>query len=352
MNVKLTDVAERAEVSPSTVSLVLNGKGKFSEEVRGKVRKAAGELGYLKNVFASAMAARRVTHIGILVHEDAEKAFEWYFIRQMIINIETIITSGGYFPVIVPISQRQESADILAKVVASGAGALFSIHFCRKDLFRMLEDRALPVVVVNNPELQEEFSTVCVDDFHGAYLGVNHLVSLGHRRIGYVDYPRPDQPAVQADRGIGYRKALDAAGIETGAELRVSVDLDDQADIQSRIAGLVASESPTALFVHDDYLAAHVICALRELDIPVPVSISVIAPGDTLDYAQPYIPRITTMAIDTVLMGTLAGELMMKRLSGVLERPTVLKVSERLVDRGSTAVPRTGSARWSIPRPA
>jgi LacI family transcriptional regulator len=344
MGIKLTDVAEKAEVSPSTVSLILNGKGKFSEEVREKVLKAAEDLGYLKNMFASAMATRRITHIGILVHEDESKAFEWHFIRQMIISIETIITAGGFFPIIVPISHNQDSSEILAKVVASGSGAIFSIHFCRRDLFRMLEDRSVPVVVVNNPALQGEFCTVCVDDYHGAFVGTNHLISLGHKRIGYVDYPRPDQLAVLADRCIGYRKALNAAGLDASAELCVSVNLDDQADIRTKVNGLMAKFDPTALFIHDDYLAAHVVCALQDIGLPAlgqcgSGTVSIIAPGDTLDYNQPYIPRISTMSIDTAMMGTLAGELMLKRLSGALERTTVLKVSEQLIDRGSTSRP-------------
>jgi len=339
MSIKLSDVAEKANVSSSTVSLILNGKGKFSEAVRERVLRIADDLGYQKNVFASAMASRRITHIGILVHEEANKAFEWFFIRQMIISIEDIITSDGYFPIIVPIASNQDSSDLFAKIVSSGSGAIFSIHFCRKDLFRMLEDRGIPVVVVNNPILQEEFCTVCVDDYQGAYIGTSFLSDLGHQRIGYVDYPRPDQPKVLADRCIGYRKALSMAGLEASDELCISVDLEGQSDIQDKVKMLMTRLKPSALFVHDDYLAAHVVCALRDIGKPATGhggSISIIAPGDTLDYSQPFIPRITTVAIDTIMMGTIAGELMLKRLAGLVNGATVFKVSERIVDRGST----------------
>ena len=92
---------------------------------------------------------------------------------------------------------------------------------------------------------------------------------------------------------------------------------------------------PTAIFAHDDCLAARIIVALQNMQIRVPDDISIIAPGDTLDYNQPFIPRITTMRINNELMGKLAGEMLLERLKNQREDIHVLKVNQQLVKRGS-----------------
>jgi len=246
---KLSDVAKMAKVSITTASNVLNGKGSFSDKIKQRVFKVAEELNYIKNLYASSVAKKRAIHLGILFHEDYEKAFQWNFIRHMLIQLEAVITSYNYFPVMIPVSIKQKTSDVLKKIAASGTGALFSIHYGNRELFTLLEDQGVPVVIINN---------------------------------------------------IMYTK-----------------------------------ERQSALFVHDDYLAARVIVALNEIGLFIPEDISIIAPGDTLDYNQPFIPRITTMSIDTDMLGRLSGQIMIERLNGNLKTSQVLKVKQRLIKRGS-----------------
>lgn len=333
---KLTDVANRAGVSITTASNILNGKGRFSTEIKKKVFDAAKELNYRVNIYASSIARGKTSHIGVLFHEDYEKAFEWNFIRHMIIQIEAVITAHGYYPVMIPVSLRLKTVDVLKKIAASGTGALFSIHYGNKELFTLLEDQGIPVVVINNSNYQDKFFTVCTDDFQGAYEGAKHLIELGHRKLSFIEYHRPDQPTVLADRFIGFKKAVDEYSIDFDKEMRVTVNLYDMEEMLARIKGIMSGEDrPTAFFVHDDYLAARVIVALNECGYFVPEDVSIIAPGDTLDYNQPFIPRITTMSIDTDMLGKLAGEMMIARLKKELENHQVLKVKQRLIERGS-----------------
>ncbi len=335
-NTKLADVANMAGVSITTASNILNGKGRFSPEIKQKVFEAAKTLNYRKNLYASSIAKNKISHIGVLFHEDYEKAFEWNFIRHMLIQIESVITAHDYYPVMIPVSLKLSTSEVLKKISAPGTGALFSIHYGNRELFTLLEDQGVPVVVINNSDYQDRFFTVCTDDFQGAYEGTKYLINLGHKNIAFIEYSRPDHPTVLADRFIGFKKAVDEKEIDFKDELRVTVELYNMDEIIEKVKQVMEKNPrPTAFFVHDDYLAARVIVALQKLGFSVPQDVSIIAPGDTLDYNQPFIPRITTMCIDTDMLGKLAGQMMIERLDGTLKNHQVLKVKQRLIERGS-----------------
>lgn len=333
---KLQDVAIKAGVSLAAASNILNGKGRFSQDVKGRVFAVAEELGYRKNLYAASVARRKTSHIGVLIHEDYEKAFEWDFIRHMLIQLESVVSMHRYYPVMIPVNLKQRTSEILQKITASGTGALFSIHYGNRELFTQLEDMGIPVVIVNNSNFQDRFFTVCVDDFQGAYEGALYLIKLGHKRILYMEYQRPDLPSVIADRFVGFKKAIEENQIPFPVDYRIITNLFNMDELHTKLQkSLFVKESPTAIFAHDDYLAARIIVLLNRLNLHVPEDISIIAPGDTLDYNQPYIPSITTLSIDTDMLGKLAGELMIDRLQGKVHAPQVLKVKQQLIKRGS-----------------
>jgi LacI family transcriptional regulator len=250
--------------------------------------------------------------------------------------LEAIITRERYYPVLIPVSLEQHPHEILEKVIFSKVGALFSIDFGNQELFRQLEERGIPVVVINNSDFQSQFCTICVDNFQGAYEGTKHLLELGHTTIAYVEYHRSDILSLVNDRFIGFKKAIDENHLTFHDDYRIIVDLFDMDELQRKLQHLFRRrQSPTAIFAHDDCLAARIIVALQNMQLRVPDDISIIAPGDTLDYNQPFIPRITTMRINNELMGKLAGEMLLERLRKQREDIHVLKVNQQLVKRGS-----------------
>jgi LacI family transcriptional regulator len=272
----------------------------------------------------------------VLISEEYEKAFEWNFIRQIIIALEAVLSAAGFFPILIPIKQEARVQDLSAKVLASGAGGLCSIHYVNKELFTFLEDFGLPVVIINNSSLQASFSTVCADDFQGAYEGTRHLLDLGHRRLAYLEYFRPDLPDYLADTYIGFKKALDEQGIPFDPGLKLSVDHRDPRDLR-RAAERMAHSSPrpTALFAVDDYVVAQCIPLLSAVGLQCPSDLSIIASGDVLDFSEPFVPQVTTIRLDTALIGKLSGELMVGRLKGTALRSQVMKLRGALVERGS-----------------
>ena len=218
---KLLDVAERAGVSLSTASLALAGKGRISSGVRDHVIAAARDLGYRKRGRSFPRRPAGLRYVAILHHEDKE--YEWGFIRPILLQIESSLHHHGYFPVLLPVRIGSDPESVFRRITEAGVGAVFSIHFHNEELFDRLEKRGTLVIIVNNSNLQDKFDSVCVDDFQGAYEGAVYLLKLGHRNIAYVEYERPDLPAVVADRFVGFKKALDESRIALPPDQRVTV---------------------------------------------------------------------------------------------------------------------------------
>lgn len=332
----LQDIADRAGVSKTSVSLALNGKGSISAPVRERVFRIAREIGYSK-----LLEARNTSRglLAVLIHEDYEKAFEWHFIRNILIQLESGIMEAGYHPVLVPVSGSIEPSVVVSRLAAFTPRGVFSIHYAQGELFEYFDSVDLPLVVVNNSAFQDRFATVCTDDFQGASEGIEVLFRLGHRRIAFLDYPRPDLPEMVRDTWFGYGKAYHMRGLTADPALHVTVDLADMEAITEAVRHLLEREEATALFALDDYLAVRLWRAVRNLGLHAPAHVSILAPGDTLDYREPYIPQLTTMRVDTARMGQLAASLMLDRLEKGHREPTAIRIKQTLVDRGSIAAP-------------
>lgn len=334
--VRLAEVAARAGVSLATASLAMTGKGRISAEVREQVLAAAQALGYRRRGLP--VSPEQVRNVGILHHQD--KNFEWNFIRPILFNLEAMLLEHNLLPILLPVSVGADAERLFQSVLAAGAGALFSIHFHDEALFERLEKRGIRVVIVNNTNLQSRFHSVCVDDFQGAYEGCLHLLKLGHRHLLYAEYERPELPAVVADRFIGFRKALEEHGAPFAPGGRITIRPMNRRELASRLkAAFSRQPRPTAIFAHDDYLASYVYASLGELGLRVPEEVSLIAPGDVLDYAEPCTPPITTMRINTASLGILAGRLLLDLLKGEIHDVHVLKLKQQLVRRGTCARP-------------
>ena len=333
---RLDDVAKKAGVSLTTASLALSDQGRISSDTRERVLEAARELGYLQKRKRPEAPVSETRDIAVLINLDPEWSFVLHLIRPIIYEFERTLRLAGFNTVLVPISRSDSTTVILDKVRCSGAAGVASIHFASPELILLLEAAGIPVVVVMNSSYQDRFYTVCVDDFQGAYEGASYLVKCGHLRLGYVDCERQELPVLPVDRFFGFKKAIEEYHLEFDDSMRRRLSLEDE-DEELRAVGSLVREHPdiTAIFALDDDVAVRVMEMLRRMDIDVPGRISVLAPGDTLDYALCYVPQITTMRIDTTYMGRIAGEMMLNRIAHNPEEIQVLKVKQQLMRRGT-----------------
>jgi LacI family transcriptional regulator len=332
----LKDVASQANVSVTTASMALTDTGRISGKTKEKVISAAKVLGYRKkDKFEK--KEETSSNIAFIIQIDYEWAFVWLFIQPIIRAFEAEIKESGYNVILVPVTGQQTQDEIFQKILSVSPGAVISIHFGDEALFNRIEQINIPVIIVMNGDFQDKFSSICVDDFQGAYEAGLHLIRLGHRRLAYVDIDRPNLPALSSDRFIGFKKAVDENNLpfseaqiirfELGKIDRLKKDLEDTFH-SSQIV-------PTAIFCLDDDLAYRIILVLQEMKLSVPNDVSIIAPGDVLDYGRPQTFPITTMRIDTTYIGKLGAQMLVDRLSSQPRERHVIKVKQQLVERGS-----------------
>ncbi|MFW6313149.1 MAG: LacI family DNA-binding transcriptional regulator, partial [Spirochaetota bacterium] len=281
-------------------------------------------------------AAPQLRRVGILTSLDPEWTFAWHFLAEMIVTIERELRTRQMQTLLIPISHHEDAASIFQKVTGADCGAVYSIHIGSDELFDQLEDAGIPVILIMNNSFQDRFFSICVDDFHGAYEGTQHLLNLGHRRILFADGKTEDLPVLSTDRYYGFLKAIEETdGSAAHTRMLCRGGVTEQELEEELAAALDGSEPFTAVFSLDDEVALAVWTALAAIGYRVPEDISILAPGDVLDYSKSYVPRISTMHIDMADMGQLAVDMLNNRLSENAKTIHVLKVHQQLIDRGS-----------------
>lgn len=335
VKITLSDVARQAGVSNATASMVFNNVGRVSDETRSKVLAIADTLGYVHRRRKAGSEIRGGT-IALLFLVDPEWAFAFAFIRPIIATVEQELEREGFRLITVPISHHESVSRIISRIGNIGSAAVLTIHYASRKFVTQLETMGIPVIVLMNSEFQDEFYTVCVDDFQGAYEGTRYLIKLGHRSIGFIDQDRDDLPMLSTDRYLGFTKALEEIGLEANPDYRVRYEKEDVSSLQAHLSQVLSVKNPpSALFCLDDDLAWRVVYCLNELGVRVPQDLSIIASGDVVDYSLPMVPQITTMRIDTTYMGKIAVHMLLNRREENAEANRVLKIRQHLVVRES-----------------
>jgi DNA-binding LacI/PurR family transcriptional regulator len=320
------DVARRAGVSQSTVSLVFSGKGRgrVSAATEETVRRVARELGYRPNVAAQALRLGTSRAVALLVPDVTNP-----FFARVLRGAQRAAQEAGYTVALVDTGndRRWEEQSFEALRAGPVDGYL---------LFEVMPPEGLAsdeqVVLIESKAPRR--SSVRFDSEGGAAAAFEHLLELGHRRIGHLaaDFDAPTFHLREAAR----RRVLSAAGLDPDSLPRAltQITIDDARDA----AGPLLDEQPTAVLCDDDIVAAGLYLAARERRVRIPRDVSVIG-FDDMDFARVLDPPLTTVALDAELLGATAFELLEERMGGARpRRPVVLPA--QLVVRGSTAPPR------------
>jgi DNA-binding LacI/PurR family transcriptional regulator len=320
------DVARHAGVSQSTVSLVFSGKGsgRVSEATQERVRRAARELGYRPNVAAQALRLGTSRAVALLVPDVTNP-----FFSRVLRGAQRAAQEAGYTVALVDTAndRRWEEQSFEALRAGPVDGYL---------LFEVSAPEALgadQAVVLMEAEAPGRPS-VRFDAEGGAAAAFEHLVELGHRRIGHLAAAF-DAPTFHM-REAARRRVLAEAGLDPDAQPRAltPITIDDARDA----AGAVLDQGPTAVFCDDDIIAAGLYLATRERGLRVPRDLSVIG-FDDMDFARVLDPSLTTVALDAEQLGASGFELLEGRMAGRRTRRRLVLPAELLV-RGSTAPPR------------
>jgi len=342
--VTIVEVAKHAQVSPSTVSLVLNGRhDRMGVATRERVMRAVEELGYSANQMARGLKTGFVPMIGMVVPTVANP-FWGEFARcvehaAIARNYQVLLCNAER----VPERERLYVESMLARGIRGvilGSSPLSLNHLSG------VTKRGLKVVVFDRPTGGSEgieSDSVQVDNALGAQLAVNHLLELGHRRIGFVSGSVIS--ANRRDRLDGYRGALQTAGIEpfenliSVENLNPSNDEEEATEIgrTAAIKLLRQPAPPTALFAINDMTAIGIYAGVRELGLRIPEDISVVG-FDDIHLCKIMDPPITTVRQPLDLLMNSAVELLIGRMEGKnSDPPAHVKLTPELIVRGSSA---------------
>ncbi|MPY52383.1 LacI family DNA-binding transcriptional regulator [Streptomyces acidicola] len=345
MTVTLADVAARAQVSPATVSRVLNGNYPVAASTRERVLRAVDELDYVLNGPASALAAATSDLVGILVNDIADPFFG---IMASAIQSEiggpggraggerlAVVCNTGGSPerelTYLTLLQRQRAA----AVILTGGAVEDAVHVAAVDTkLRKLADAGTRVVLCGRPPSPDAIA-LTFDNRGGGRQLTEHLIGLGHRRLGYI--AGPEERTTTRHRLEGHRDALAAHGIEDDPKRTVWGRYDRRAGYDATLELLRRDPSLTAVVAANDTVALGACAALREAGLRIPDDVSV-AGFDDLPFSIDAVPALTTVHLPLSDAGARAGRIAMGR-----EEPPpggIATVCGELMVRGSTGAPR------------
>ncbi len=306
-NPSLHDVARIAGVSAASVSRVLNKVNPTSERLRSRVQAAADELGYVPK---NAQGAETAKLLGVIAYDLRNPYF-----CEIITGIQDRAAAFALTPMIIDL-QGGHAAWESVRAAASGLGCKGHVFLgtgvAERDLAEFAEQAGTPVVAVNQAIRHPAVRTINIDYVKATYTAAQHLLGLGHRRVGFLG-GSPSSP-VSVEKVRGARLAMTEAGLELPAANVIygaaTVEWGFQA--MNSLLARPADSRPTAVLCACDLIALGVLHALRSSQLSVPGDVSVVG-FDDIDMACHSNPPLTTISPPKYDMGRRAVDLLLAR---------------------------------------
>lgn len=308
--VTISDVAQAAGVSISTVSNALNGKtAAMTEETLQRIQSAMQQLNYRPSSVARGLALQRTATLGLVLTEIETPLF-----LQAVTPIEREARRAGYSLLLINArneTDEREAVRLLQEKQVDGLMVISTSDPRQNDHLRKAQAEGIPVALINRADLSPEFDQVNWDNAAGVTIGVEHLARLGRRRIALLTGPanrRSTQERIQ-----GYRAGLERARLPFDESLLRPGDYTAEAEgWRQAVDDLLAlSQPPTAIIASDDIVAAVVMRVLQEYGQRVPEDIAVMGIDD-----QPFSQYLdlTTVQLPVSEAGRQAIALLLQRI--------------------------------------
>jgi LacI family transcriptional regulator len=344
--VTIRDVAKQSGFSSTTVSIVLNNaplSRYIPAKTKKRIERAAQTLGYRPNQFARSLRSKRSHTVGVMVFDMTDP-----YCTLVLRGIENALYQASYLPILTDVHNErvrfERYLEMLLDRRIEGLIVLANWLFLDINVLGDLEKNSIPTAMIGCELKTDSISSVIVDNEVGGYVALEHLHSLGHRKIAFIRGPKALTDSAPRWRGI--RSCAKAMELEL--DPRLVVDLPESRDpISSFEAGfkltedLIKRKRPfTALLAFDDMTAFGAIRALAKAGLRVPEHCSVIGFDDVAPSAL-YTPPLTTVRQPMEDMGASAASLVVDGINRVLEKregaPAAhRKVPPELVVREST----------------
>lgn len=320
----ITDVARTAGVSLSTVSRVMNGNATVDPELAERVRATAGQLGYTANPLARSLVLGRTQTVAVVVPDLANPTFQ-----AVLRGISRAAASSGYHVLIADSAEQVDEERVLAVETRRRAdGVILCAPRMEQELLEALLPQLSPVVVVNRA--RQDAAPVVAADYRRALAElVEHLHSLGHRRLAFL--AGVARSASNAARLTALAEARAAHGDLEIVEVACGVDFDSG----SAVADTVLATGATGILAFNDLVAMGLLSGLADRGVRVPADVSVTG-FDDIPFARYTTPPLTTAAVPAAELGERAWRAMHALLQGLDAEPSVI-LQPHIAIRGSTA---------------
>lgn len=326
----LEEVAARAGVGRGTASRVINGSPRVSEATREAVEAAVAELGYVPNRAARALAGNRTDAIALVVPEPETRFFAEPYFSAIVRGVGAALADTEMQLLLTLAGNDRERRRLAQYLTAHRVdGVLLVAVHANDPLPELLEQLGMPCVISGARHAAEPLASVDSDNFEGARVAVEHLVSRGRRRVATIT-GRLEVYGAQR-RLDGYRAALAAAGLPPDERLIAPADFTEEGGARAMRELLARRPDLDAVFAASDVMAAGARQVLREADRRIPEDVALIGFDDSV-VARHMHPPLTSVRQPIEEMGRRMAELLLEEIAGRQgERPTVVLPTELVV---------------------
>ncbi len=332
----IRDVAERSGFSSATVSIVLNNAPLaryIPDTTKGRIQRAASQLGYRPNLFARSLRSRRSHTVGIMVFDMTDP-----YCTLVLRGMENALYQSSFLPILTDVhnerSRFERYLEMLLDRRIEGLVVLANWLFLDINVLADIEKSKIPTAIVGCELKNDQISSVIVDNVQGSRAALEHLLSLGHRKIAFIRGPRQLSDTEPRWRGV---RAV-AREHNLPLDPKLIVDLPESRDPFSSFEDgfkltqeLLHRRRPfTALMAFDDMTAFGAIRALAKAGVRVPEQCSVIGFDDVAPAAL-YSPALTTIRQPMEAMGAAAATIVVEAISAGLEKKTARAIHRKVV---------------------
>ncbi|GHU66774.1 LacI family transcriptional regulator [Clostridia bacterium] len=327
--ITISQIAELAGVSKTTVSRVLNKKPDVSAKTRERIEALIKQYDFSPNAFASAILTKKSNTIALVIPYDENYVLFNPYYTDMIRGVSNEIKKRGYYLLLV----YSKSTDYLPAIRQKRVDGIImlspgSIH--RKMIEEILGLDVPFVSAARTPSFTNIHSVV-TNDFKGAQLAIEHLVSLGHRRIAFIN--GPSILASSTERFRGYQDVLEKYGIPYDTSIVVNGDTSIESGYKTA-KKFLEDNSISALFTGSDLMAIGAISAMNDLGKSVPGDVSVVG-FDDMPFSAYMNPPLTTIRQHSFKKGLLAARMLLDIIEGKDTKQRI-EMPVELVVRNST----------------
>ncbi len=334
--VTIKDVAERSGFSSATVSIVLNNAPLaryIPDTTKGRIQRAAAQLGYRPNLFARSLRSQRSHTVGIMVFDMTDP-----YCTLVLRGMENALYQSSFLPILTDVhnerSRFERYLEMLLDRRIEGLVVLANWLFLDINVLADIEKSKIPTAIVGCELKNDHISSLIVDNAQGARAALEHLLSLGHRKIAFIRGPRQLSDTEPRWRGV---RAV-AREHDLPIDPKLIVDLPESRDPFSSFEDgfklteeLLHRRRPfTALMAFDDMTAFGAIRALAKAGVRVPEQCSVIGFDDVAPAAL-YCPALTTIRQPMETMGAAAAAIVVETINAGLEKKPARAIHRKVV---------------------